>query len=105
MKDTAITAELASFYRALASRPRLKIVSLLAKRSLCVNAIAHSLKMSQPAVSQHLEVLRQAGLVTGNRSGVMVHYRLDRTRLQTAGTLFSSHLAGPQEPPKSCGGG
>jgi len=105
MNETALAMELASVYRALGSRPRLKILSLLAKRSLCVNAIASALKMSQPAVSQHLEVLRQAGLVIGERAGVMIHYRLDRTRLQTAGTLFSSLLEGPKEPPKSCGGG
>ena len=97
MKDATVTTELVSVYRALASRQRLKILSLLAKRPLCVNAIARSLKISQPAVSQHLEVLRGAQLVVGDRSGVMVHYRMDRERLQAVRDLTAFLLRESKE--------
>ena len=48
---------------------------------LCVNALAHRLGVSQSAVSQHLRVLRQAGLVHGVRHGAFVHYSVDREGL------------------------
>ena len=41
------------------------------------DALAHKLGVSQSAVSQHLRVLRQAGLVRGERRGAFVHYTLD----------------------------
>ena len=82
MKESVRTDDLVCFYKALASRSRLVILSLLAGRPLCVNALARSIGISQSAVSQHLEVLKGAGLVLGERSGTMVHYRLDRDRLK-----------------------
>ena len=74
--------ELARLHKALSVPVRLEIIGLLAERPLCVNAITGLLQISQPAVSQHLAVLRQAGLVRGDKSGYMVHYSLYRARLQ-----------------------
>jgi ArsR family transcriptional regulator len=74
--------EMARLHKALSVPVRLEIIGLLAERPLCVNAITGFLKISQPAVSQHLAVLRQAGLVRGEKSGYMVHYSLDSARLQ-----------------------
>jgi len=85
MKRIDRSAELVTFHKALASRSRLRIVSLLAGKSLCVNALARSLGISQPAVSQHLEVLRKARLVVGERSGVMIHYRLNVEQMKRLG--------------------
>ena len=73
--------ELAQLHKALSVPVRLKILQLIAERSLCVNAITRFLRISQPAVSQHLAVLRQVGLVKGAKSGYMVHYTLNQTRL------------------------
>jgi DNA-binding transcriptional ArsR family regulator len=44
---------------------------------LCVNALAHQLGVTQSAVSQHLRILRQAGLVSGDRRGSFMHYSVD----------------------------
>jgi len=74
--------ELARLHKALSVPVRLEILDLIAERPLCVNAITGFLRISQPAVSQHLAVLRRAGLVRGDKSGYMVHYSLDRARLQ-----------------------
>jgi DNA-binding transcriptional ArsR family regulator len=74
--------ELAVMHKALSVPARLKILELIAERPLCVNAITRFLDISQPAVSQHLAVLRHAGLVTGTRQGYMVHYRINRQRLE-----------------------
>jgi ArsR family transcriptional regulator, arsenate/arsenite/antimonite-responsive transcriptional repressor len=76
------TVELAGALRALAAPSRLKIIELLQTRSFCVRALTARLDISQPAVSQHLAVLKQAGLVDSDRKGTMVHYRVDRERLE-----------------------
>lgn len=69
----------ASMFKVLSDPTRLKIVKLLAESGgpLCVNAITHRLGVSQSAVSQHLRVLRQTGMATGDRSGFNVHYSLN----------------------------
>ena len=85
--------ELAQLHKALSVPVRLQILKLIADRPLCVNAITGCLKISQPAVSQHLTVLKHAGLVRGDRHGYMVHYSLNSTRLQElreAMSLFPS---------------
>ena len=74
--------DLAQLHKALSVPVRLRILKLIAARPLCVNAITRFLHISQPAVSQHLAVLRQAGLVRGEKSGYMVHYSLNRMKLQ-----------------------
>ncbi|MFZ5899221.1 MAG: ArsR/SmtB family transcription factor, partial [Bacillota bacterium] len=56
--------ELAERIKALGEPTRLKILRLLHERELCVCEIAEVLQMSQPRISQHLKVLRQAGLVS-----------------------------------------
>ena len=74
--------ELAGLHKALALPVRLRILELIADRPLCVKAITRGLEITQPAVSQHLAVLRQAGLVSAQKHGYMVHYTLERERLQ-----------------------
>ncbi len=72
-------------YRALGDGTRLRLVKLLAdlepEDALCVNALVAELGVSQPAVSQHLRVLRAADLVIGERRGYHVHYRLNAETL------------------------
>lgn len=63
-------------FKALSNDVRLEILSMLARRSLCVNALVNRLNVSQPAVSQHLKVLENAGLVKGSKMGYWVHYSL-----------------------------
>jgi ArsR family transcriptional regulator len=77
---------LVRFYKALGDGTRLRLVALLAglepEQALCVNALVGRLGVSQPAVSQHLAVLRAADLVIGERRGPRVHYRLNSTGLE-----------------------
>ena len=82
MNDIETTVEI---FKALSDPTRLKLVKLLngcepsicGGGPLCVNALAQQLKITQSAVSQHLRVLRQAGLVRGTRHGSFMHYSLD----------------------------
>jgi ArsR family transcriptional regulator len=72
--------KLADIFKALSDPTRLRLVKMLSGKrgALCVNALSHMLGVTQSAVSQHLRVLRQAGLVRGERRGNFVHYALDQ---------------------------
>jgi DNA-binding transcriptional ArsR family regulator len=59
---------------------------------LCVNALVNQLDISQSAVSQHLRVLRQAGIVRGERKGSFVHYSLNRDSLEKFKELFKGEM-------------
>ena len=63
-------------FRALAAEKRLEIVQLLAERTLCVGALSNLLGISAGAVSQHLRILKDAGLVEPDRRGYFIHYSL-----------------------------
>ena len=69
-------------FKALADGTRLKIVRLLLEHRRCVRALARELELSEAAVSQHLKVLREAGIVIGQRRGYFMHYDADRRTLQ-----------------------
>ena len=76
--------ELTEVFKALSTPTRLRLVKLLGENegALCVNALARRLDVSQSAVSQHLRVLRQTGLVKSERRGSSVHYLLDQDSLK-----------------------
>lgn len=59
------------------------MLELLLAGPMTVNAIARRLRLSQPAASQHLRVLRQSGLVDDSKRGQEVHYALNSARIQS----------------------
>lgn len=63
-------------FEALSSVTRRKILAYLSEAELTAGEIAARFEMSKPAVSQHLSVLENAGLVTSEKRGQFVHYRL-----------------------------
>lgn len=77
--------EATQIFKALCDPTRLRLIQLLVQQergsALCVMALADRLEVSQPAVSQHLRVLRNVGLVRGERRGFRVHYFLDEDEL------------------------
>lgn len=62
---------------ALADPTRRAIFERLARRPLSVSAIAENLPVSRPAVSQHLKILKTAGLVTDRAEGARRVYQID----------------------------
>lgn len=72
---------LARLLKVLSVGTRVRIVQLLKGRALCVNALAARLDVTQGAVSQHLRVMRDAGLVIDEKRGYYVHYRLNEETL------------------------
>jgi len=63
-------------FEALSSTVRRKILAYLAHAELTAGEIAARFEISKPAVSQHLGILENAGLVTSEKRGQYVHYRL-----------------------------
>jgi DNA-binding transcriptional ArsR family regulator len=68
---------LAELFGALSDPTRLRIVHILLQQEMCTADLADALSMSDPAVSQHLRVLRDLGLVGHRRAGRMVYYSVD----------------------------
>lgn len=63
-------------FEALASTPRRKILAYLSEAELNAGEIAARFEMSKSAVSQHLSVLENAGLIASEKRGQFVYYRL-----------------------------
>ena len=74
--DDAEAAELSRRFAALADPVRLRLLSLLATSggAVCACDLVEPLGKTQPTVSHHLKVLREAGLVTSEKRGVNVWY-------------------------------
>ena len=68
-------------FEALASTPRRKILAYLAEVDLTAGEIAARFEMSKPAISKHLQILENAGLVASEKKGQFVHYSLARDNL------------------------
>lgn len=68
-------------FEALASTVRRKILAYLSESELTAGQIAERFDISKPAVSQHLTILQNAGLVESEKRGQFVHYRLVRENL------------------------
>jgi rhodanese-related sulfurtransferase/predicted transcriptional regulator len=83
--------------KALASGRRIELLDVLANGERTVEALARQLGLSVANTSQHLQVLRQAGLVATRREGTSVHYRLATPEVfelwRALRTLASSRLA------------
>ncbi len=77
MKDAA------SLFKILSVDKRIEIIELLKRGEMSVNAIADELGITQSAVSQHLRVLKAAGLVRDERRGYWIFYSLDRDALES----------------------
>ena len=85
-------------FDALASRPRREILAYLSKNELTTSELAQRFTMSAPAISRHLSVLENAGLVAARRQGQHVFYSLVPDNLVNTLTGFAFEVcpvAGP----------
>lgn len=69
--------ELADFFKVFGEASRIKILSALYVRELCVCELVDILEMKQPAISHQLRVLRAARVVKSRKEGKHVYYSLD----------------------------
>ncbi|GAA1946870.1 metalloregulator ArsR/SmtB family transcription factor [Streptomyces durmitorensis] len=76
-EDQAV--ELAKVFKALGDPVRLRLLSMIASREggeICVCDLTPAFDLSQPTISHHLKLLKQAGLIASERRGTWVYYRL-----------------------------
>jgi rhodanese-related sulfurtransferase len=94
---TALFDAFARAAKALASGRRIELLDVLANGERTVEALAGEVGLSVANTSQHLQILRQAGLVSSRREGTSVHYRLAAPEVfelwRTLRTLAASRLA------------
>ena len=69
-------------FKALADPTRRKIILLLKDRDLTAGEIAEQFDITKPSISHHLNVLKQASLVTDERKGQNIYYTLNTTVFQ-----------------------
>jgi ArsR family transcriptional regulator, arsenate/arsenite/antimonite-responsive transcriptional repressor len=71
----------AEAFKVFSVETRIKIIELLKTGPLSVNTMTDALGVTQSAVSQHLRVLKQAGLVSDERKGYHIFYSLNKANL------------------------
>lgn len=101
--DEDQAAELGKIFKALGDPVRLRLLSMIASRAggeVCVCDLTPAFDLSQPTISHHLKLLRQAGLIDCERRGTWVYYwvlpgTLDRLSafLKTAQTTRTTQTA------------
>ncbi|UCE65159.1 MAG: winged helix-turn-helix transcriptional regulator [Candidatus Zixiibacteriota bacterium] len=79
-------------FKAFGDKSRLKIIALLASKEMTVNDIAKAVGLSQPTVSRHLGILKDANLVVDRRDKQRVFYTLKKDSVQTCCTGFCDCL-------------
>jgi ArsR family transcriptional regulator len=90
------SVELARVFKALGDPVRLRLLSLIASHAggeACVCDLTDAFDLTGPTISHHLKVLREAGIIDGERRGTWIYYRVLPTTLQ----MLSSVLMTPDE--------
>lgn len=64
--------------KAVADETRMNILKLLLRHNYCVRALANEMNLTEATISQHLKVLREAGLLVGEKRGYFMHYTVER---------------------------
>lgn len=96
--DASAIAMQVKVLAALADNTRFSIVQLLASQDepVCVCDITSQFELGQPTISHHLKILREAGLVHGDKRGLWVYYSLNRGTLDPIATEIQA-LAGGEK--------
>jgi ArsR family transcriptional regulator, arsenate/arsenite/antimonite-responsive transcriptional repressor len=74
--------DLVKCFKTLGDSNRLNLIKILLRSDLCVGALAKLLGLSEPALSQHLKLLREAGIVRGEKRGYWTHYTVEKDALR-----------------------
>ncbi len=89
----AVATAHARVFKALGDPARLRLLSLIGAREggeVCVCDLTAAFDLSQPTISHHLKVLREAGLIDSERRGTWVYYRLIPAALDQAAAVLSA---------------
>jgi DNA-binding transcriptional ArsR family regulator len=88
-------------FEALASAPRRKILAYLSEVDLTAGEISARFAMSKPAISKHLSILQNAGLIHGVKQGQFIRYSLARDHLANVLNGFVQEVCPVSRPLKA----
>jgi len=94
--DEAAAALLAQMFKALPDPVRLRLVSLIGAHQggeVRVCELTEAFELTQPTISHHLKVLREAGIIDSERRGTWVYYRLEPAALERMGALLTAPVS------------
>jgi ArsR family transcriptional regulator, arsenate/arsenite/antimonite-responsive transcriptional repressor len=94
--EAVAAADLAMGFRALGDPVRLRLLSLIASAAdgeVCVCDLNAPFHVTGPTISHHLKVLREAGLIQGERRGTWIYYRIVPTALTDLSRLLDATAA------------
>lgn len=66
--------QIVQIFKALGDETRLKILLILVRRRICAKGLSKHLNISEAAISQHIKILKDAGIIVGVKVGYYVHY-------------------------------
>ncbi len=102
--DEDQATDLARVFKALGDPVRLRLLSMIASRAggeICVCDLTPAFDLSQPTISHHLKLLRQAGLIDSERRGTWVYYRLLPAMTDRLAAILSRRAGEPLPEPES----
>jgi len=85
--------DLILFAKAFTEPTRVRILAALRVGEVCVCELTEALELSQSTLSSHLQVIRQAGLVSTRKRGKWIYYELEPAQIALIDTLFAAHQA------------
>lgn len=102
-KQQSTDEDLALLAKALGHPARVRIIRFLAKKTSCMcGDIVDELPLAQSTVSQHLKMLKEAGLIRGDVDGPRVCYCIESTALQRLKTLVADLPSPTSSPHNVC---
>ena len=88
------------YFKAFSDRSRLRILQLVSCKEMTVTEIVKAVHLSQPTVSRHLAILREAGIAVDRRDGQRVYYSLNKKAVQNCCICFCDGLETRKRPAK-----
>ena len=98
--DNSAATALARVFKALGDPVRLRLVSLIGAHEggeVCVCELTEAFDLTQPTISHHLKILRDAGIIDSERRGTWVYYWLLPATLERMAGLLEAPRRGPRE--------
>ena len=92
MPSERVLGDLAEFFKLFSDKTRVGILRALSLSEMCVCDLSMLLKMKQPAISQHLKILRHMRMVRTRRDGKVVYYNLDDEHIRSMLDLGQQHI-------------
>lgn len=90
--DDNVAADLADLFKVFGDSTRVKILSFLYKKEICVQDLADELSMTQSAVSHQLKILKLNKLIKNRRDGKQIYYSLADDHVSTIISMGLDHL-------------